>query len=136
MRADYPDQSIGWREAELRFGALGVGLGLATRFLRRRFECAEPTDFVHDSLGVEFALQAFESAIDGLSFANDNFRHFDFPWGDGFKKFGKRAAIVGGERPGVNNGFRVFSTGDLPGGLKTPERELFTLKKQGSARPD
>jgi hypothetical protein len=83
--AGEPPGSIGRSKAELRFGALGVGLGLATRLLRRRFERAEPTDFVHDSLSVEFALQAFESAIDGLSFANDNFRHFDFPWGGGLK---------------------------------------------------
>ena len=62
-------------EAELRLRALRIGLRLALRLLCRGLVSAETTDLVHDSLGVEFALEAFESAIDRLSFANDDFRH-------------------------------------------------------------
>ena len=62
-------------ETELRFRTLGVDLRFALGFLRRSFKRAEAAHFVEDSLGFEFALQALEGAIDGLSFANDDFGH-------------------------------------------------------------
>lgn len=62
-------------ETKLRLCAFCVRLCFPARFLCRCFEGAQTTHFVHDSFGVEFAFEPFESAINGLSFANDNFRH-------------------------------------------------------------
>jgi hypothetical protein len=59
----------------LALGAGYVGLGLALGFLGRGLKRTQAPDFLHDPLGFEFALQAFESAIDRLSFANNDFRH-------------------------------------------------------------
>jgi hypothetical protein len=68
-------ERLGGIEAEFRFRALRVGLGFATRLLGGRLKRPEASHFVHDSLGVELALEAFKSAVDRLSFANDYFRH-------------------------------------------------------------
>jgi hypothetical protein len=78
-------ERLGRVEAELGLGTLGIGLGLAPGFLRWRLESAQTTDFVHDALGIEFALETFESTVDRLSFANDNFRHCNVPSADGLK---------------------------------------------------
>jgi hypothetical protein len=63
------------REPELRLGPLRIDTRLAAGFLRWRLEGSEAADFVHDPFSVEFALQAFESTINRLSFANDDFWH-------------------------------------------------------------
>jgi hypothetical protein len=66
---------LGGIEAELRFRALRIRLGFAPRFLGGRLKCAEASHFIHDSLRVELALEAFQSSVNRLSFANDYFRH-------------------------------------------------------------
>ena len=62
-------------KAELHFGALGIVLGLATGLLSRRLEGAQTAHLFEDTLGVELRLKTLESAVDGLSFAYDYFRH-------------------------------------------------------------
>jgi hypothetical protein len=62
-------------EAELRLRALGVDACFAFRLLRGRLESPQTTDFVHDPFGVELAFEPFESTINRLSFANDDFWH-------------------------------------------------------------
>jgi hypothetical protein len=60
---------------ELQFTTLGGQFCLTTQFLGRRFECPEATHFFHDSFGIKLVLQTLESAINGLSLADDYFRH-------------------------------------------------------------
>ena len=97
-------------ETKLGLGAFGVRFGLAPRLLRRRFESAQPAHFVHDSLGVEFAFQAFESTIDGLSFANDDFRHV-VEFRLNLKVRMAREARLGAELRRVNEPFTRFLGG-------------------------
>jgi hypothetical protein len=62
-------------KTNFQLGALGVVLGLAAGPLGGRFEGAQSAHFFEDALLVELRFQALERAINGLSFANDDFRH-------------------------------------------------------------
>ena len=55
------------------------GLGLALGALGRSLEGTKTTDLLEDSLGVEFRLEALESAIDGFALTDNNFRHVNSP---------------------------------------------------------
>ena len=62
-------------ESELHSPALGVCSRLAAMLLRRRFERAQPADFLKNALGVQLVLQAFQCAIDRFTFAHNDFWH-------------------------------------------------------------
>jgi len=62
-------------EAPSDFVALGSGAKLALLAFGRGFECAAAAHFLEDSFGIEFGFEAFEGAIDGLSFFHINSTH-------------------------------------------------------------
>ena len=62
-------------ETNLQLGALGVVFGFAAHALNGSFESTKATDFIHQTLRVDLALQSLESAVDWFTFSNDYFRH-------------------------------------------------------------
>ena len=62
-------------KAHFGLGAFRVGLGLALGALGRSLEGAKTAHLLQDTLGVEFGLEALESAIDGFALTDNNFRH-------------------------------------------------------------
>jgi hypothetical protein len=62
-------------KADFQLRAFGVVFGLAAGFLGGRLKSAQSAHFVEDTLLVELGFEALERAINGLSFANDYFRH-------------------------------------------------------------
>ena len=62
-------------ETNLQLGALGVVFCFAADALNGSFESTKATDFIHQTLRIDLALQSLEGAIDWLTFTNDYFRH-------------------------------------------------------------
>ncbi len=54
-------------KTDLGFGSLGIRLGLALGALGRGLKGTKTPDLVEDSLGVEFAFETLECAIDGFA---------------------------------------------------------------------
>lgn len=66
---------LGHHEAEADFAALGGGAGFALEALLGGFVAAETADFFENAFHFELGLEAFEGAVDGLSFADLDFGH-------------------------------------------------------------
>ena len=54
---------------------LALALALRLAFLGGRLEGAQAADLVHDALAVELVLEALERAVNGFSFADNDFWH-------------------------------------------------------------
>ena len=63
------------------FVAFGSGAKFALLAFGRGFECTTAAHFLKNSFGIEFGFEAFESAIDWLSFFDVHSTHADkFRW--------------------------------------------------------
>jgi hypothetical protein len=67
--------SLGHHKAEADFATLGCGTSLALEAFRWGFMGAQTTDFFKNAFHLEFGFQAFESAVNWLSFADLNIWH-------------------------------------------------------------
>jgi hypothetical protein len=65
----------GMIEAELHLDTLCGGFRFPANFLVRRLKSTEAAHFVHDAFGIKLVLQALQRAINGFSFADNNFWH-------------------------------------------------------------
>jgi len=78
--------------------------------LSRCLESPEPTYLVHDAFRIEFALKAFQSAIDRLPFANDDFWHLVWVQVEIASEVVERGQRLGADTTLVNVVFAAFST--------------------------
>jgi len=62
-------------EAEADFTAFGGSAGFALEAFGSGLVATEAAHFFEDTFHLEFGLETFEGAVNGLSFANLNFRH-------------------------------------------------------------
>ena len=62
-------------ETKTDLATLCSSTGLATGALNRSFMSAKTANFLQDALHLELGLEALQSAVNGLSFANGNFWH-------------------------------------------------------------
>lgn len=70
-----PFIALGHHEAETNLAAFGSGAGFALETLFGSLVAAEAAHFFENAFHFELGLEAFESAVDGLSFADLDFGH-------------------------------------------------------------